>query len=130
MHVSPAPAPSAVVYVDDAVHSWRGRLWAHLFSPDIEALHDFAARLGMRRDWFQEPPKASWPHYDVTDAKRTLAIRLGAVQADRCTTLETAWRLQGALTTAREARLAAYRASQPFAARARGKPVQIALPGF
>jgi len=75
------------VYVDDAVHPWRGRLWAHLFSSDLDELHAFAARLGLSRSWFQRPPKASWPHYDVTDAKRAEAIGRGALPADRCTTL-------------------------------------------
>lgn len=99
------------VHVDDAIHSWRGRLWAHLFCSDLDELHAFAARLGLSRGWFQRPPKASWPHYDVTEAKRLEAIRIGAVPADRCTTLEIAWSLQGTLTDERIRRLAARRAA-------------------
>lgn len=130
MNISLPRAPAPAIYVDDAIHSWRGRLWAHLFSPDIEALHEFAARLGMRRDWFQQPPKASWPHYDLTESRRSQALRLGAVAADRSTTLEVAWHLQGTLTPAREARLAAYRASLPSLSRPAPRPVQFALPGL
>jgi Protein of unknown function (DUF4031) len=73
------------VYVDD----WRqkatvGRItarWSHLTvgpDDDIEELHALAARIGLRRSWFQDKP---WPmqHYDVTESKRLAAIRAGAV---------------------------------------------------
>lgn len=122
------------IYVDDAIHPWRGRLWAHLFSTDLAELHAFAARLGLSRSWFQEPPKASWPHYDVVEGRRMQALRLGAVAADRCTTLEIAWTLQGALTPERIERLAARRAlmqaPDPASSRAPEPARQMALPGF
>lgn len=86
------------VYVDDAIHPWRGRKWAHLFCEDIEVLHGFALRLGLKRSWFQCPPKASWPHYDVTDTIRFKALHMGAVAADRYTALEVGLKLQGRLT--------------------------------
>jgi hypothetical protein len=98
-----------VIYVDDAVHRWRGKLWCHLFSLDLDALHAFAARLGLLRGWFQKPPKASWPHYDVTAQKRASAIRMGAVAADRLTTLEIAWTHQGRLDETNIAKLAEWR---------------------
>lgn len=73
------------VYVDD----WRqqarvGRLsarWSHLFAgpdDDIAELHDLAAKIGLRRPWFQAK---GWPrdHYDVTESKRREAIAAGAV---------------------------------------------------
>lgn len=43
-----------------------------------EELHAFAAELGLRKAWFQKPgtPIA---HYDVTEPKRQLALRLGAI---------------------------------------------------
>lgn len=81
------------VYVDAAIHQWRGRRWCHLFSEDLDALHDFAQRIGMQRRWFQKPPKASWPHYDITASKRRIALDLGAVEADRWTTAITAKRI-------------------------------------
>lgn len=83
------------VYVDDfgipaTVGAVRGR-WSHLIADTRGELHEFAARLGLRRAWFQDPtvngkPKAvpatraaeNW-HYDVTAGKREQAIRLGAV---------------------------------------------------
>ena len=82
-----------MIYVDAAIHPWRGKVWCHLFSEDIAALHDFAAKLGMRREWFQQPPKASWFHYDITAAKRAVALRLGAREASHVETLVVARRV-------------------------------------
>lgn len=85
------------VYVDDArlwatVSGYRAR-WSHLLADEEAELHAFAARLGLRRGWFQDPRvgrpgRAAVPagslagefwHYDVTEPKRELALRLGAV---------------------------------------------------
>ena len=44
----------------------------------LDELHAFAARLGMRRAWFQDHRIA--PHYDLTPERRILALRLGAVE--------------------------------------------------
>ena len=84
---------TAPVFVDEAIHPWRGRKWAHLFCEDIARLHGFALDLGLRRSWFQCPPKASWPHYDVTDTMRFKALRMGAVAADRRTFVTVARRI-------------------------------------
>lgn len=79
------------VYVDNyRVPATVGRIrarWSHLTADTPDELHAFAARLGMRRDWFQEQCKTKcapegqpcphW-HYDVVDARRTEAIALGA----------------------------------------------------
>lgn len=69
------------VYVDDAlirakVSRWTSR-WSHLFADTKEELHEFARRLGLQRSWFQDKPNGHW-HYDVTESKRNLAIRMGA----------------------------------------------------
>ena len=93
------------VYVDD----WRqparvGRVtatWSHLtVGPydDIDELHVFAARIGLKRSWFQDKP---WPraHYDVTESKRRQAIAAGAVPI---TWREAGQRRLKALETARE----------------------------
>ena len=50
---------------------------------DLEELHAFAARIGMKREWFQGPGKASHPHYDLTPARRARAVALGAQEVDR-----------------------------------------------
>jgi hypothetical protein len=63
-----------VILVDDALWLWRGRRWAHLVSDEsYEELHEFAARLGLRREWFQGD------HYDLPAATRIEAIALGAL---------------------------------------------------
>lgn len=83
------------VYVDDAaIAATVGRItsrWSHLIADDQDELHAFAARLGLRRAWFQDPltktaaihpvpgsrAAENW-HYDLTVGKRAQAIRLGA----------------------------------------------------
>lgn len=80
------------VYVDDfrapaTVGRIKGR-WSHLTATTPDELHEFAARLGCRREWFQARCKhAACPtvdgvcvhyHYDVVDRKRFEAIQLGA----------------------------------------------------
>ena len=69
------------VYVDDAVHAWRGQRWAHLMADTLDELHAMAARLGIPRRAFQN--KTSGAHYDVTAELRELAIDLGAVAISR-----------------------------------------------
>lgn len=43
----------------------------------LEPLHAFAARIGMRREWFQD--HKIMPHYDLTAGRRARALALGAV---------------------------------------------------
>ncbi len=94
---SERPGP-VTVYLDD----WRqpARLgpvhdrWSHLVADEDDELHVFAARLGMRREWFQH--KAHRPyqgHYDVPERSRQLALDLGAVPVT--------WRQVGAMMRAR-----------------------------
>jgi len=70
------------VYVDDMQRPARvGRLharWSHLMADTDEELHAFAARLGLKRSWYQQPGTPI-SHYDVTETKRQLALQLGAV---------------------------------------------------
>jgi len=57
----------------------RFKRWSHMVSTVGEAdLHEFAARLGLKREWAQLRPKASAAHYDIIPTKRALALRLGA----------------------------------------------------
>lgn len=70
------------VYVDDMQRAARvGRLnavWSHLMADSDDELHAFAAKLGLRRSWHQKPGTPI-SHYDVTEPKRRLALKLGAV---------------------------------------------------
>lgn len=69
------------VYVDDAVHLWRGRRWAHLLADSLPELHAMAAALGLPRRAFQD--KTSGAHYDITAELRADALALGAVAISR-----------------------------------------------
>ena len=69
------------VYVDDAVHPWRGERWAHLLADTLDELHAFATLLGIPRRAFQD--RASGAHYDVTAEMRARAIALGATAISR-----------------------------------------------
>ena len=66
------------VYVDKAAWWWRGKYWCHLTADSLAELHEFAAKVGCQRAWFQEPPKTPYPHYDLTEGKRALALTRGA----------------------------------------------------
>lgn len=58
--------------------------WCHMVSDVSEAeLHQFAARIGLRRAWAQLRPKASAAHYDLMPQRRALAVKLGAVEVSR-----------------------------------------------
>lgn len=48
----------------------------HLTADTAEELHEFAERIGLRREWFQPQ---SHPHYDLTVRMRAKALRHGAV---------------------------------------------------
>lgn len=69
------------VYVDDAVHLWRGQRWAHLLADTLDELHAMAERLGVPRRAFQD--KRSGAHYDLTEELREQALRLGAIAISR-----------------------------------------------
>lgn len=75
--------PSAPVFVDELLvrGSWRFGASCHLLpdGPDeasLQALHAFAQRIGMRRQWFQS---GRWPHYDLTGNRRMIALAHGAI---------------------------------------------------
>lgn len=80
------------VYVDEAVWEWRGKKWCHLLADSLDELHAFAAKLGMQRAWFQS--EGRYPHYDLTENKRTVALDLGAIAIDRRKTIEVARKLR------------------------------------
>lgn len=69
------------VYVDELVWESRGRMWCHLLADDAEELHGFALSLGLPESAFHTRPGRPWrDHYDVPDALRARAVRLGAVE--------------------------------------------------
>ncbi len=70
-----------MIYVDELRDYPHCRLpykrWCHLATDGaLEELHAFAARLGLKRRWFQG--QATHPHDDLVPSKRAQALRLGA----------------------------------------------------
>jgi succinylglutamate desuccinylase len=70
------------VYVDDVRHSFGRMTMCHMWADSEDELHAMADRIGIQRKWFQQPPKASWKHYDISLGKKALALELGAVLTD------------------------------------------------
>lgn len=75
------------VYVDEAIWPWRGKVWCHLLADSLEELHIFAKSIGLQRAWFQEPPKSRYPHYDIPETRRMIAVKKGAIEIDRRQTI-------------------------------------------
>lgn len=86
------------VYVDSMrMRATVGRItanWSHLSADTTEELLEFAARIGLKAAWIQNPGHVWKEHFDVTDSKRELAIRLGAkpITMQEAVTLWTAKR--------------------------------------
>lgn len=58
---------------------WRWTSSCHMFADSVEELHEFANKIGMRREWFQDK---KLPHYDLTAKRRQLAMQYGAIEVD------------------------------------------------
>lgn len=76
------------VYVDHMMTclvsaKWRWPKACHLFvdtTTDLDVLHDFAKRIGLKRAWFQN---TAMPHYDLNERRRSAAMAHGAIELDR-----------------------------------------------
>lgn len=79
------------IYVDP-IFNWPGKgEWCHMATDgDLSELHAMAQRIGLKRSWFQNKPR--YPHYDLRPSKRTLAIRLGAVEVSGGELIERCFR--------------------------------------
>ena len=70
------------VYVDKPLWKLGRMIMCHMVADTLGELHSMADRLGLKRAWFQDG-KNSIPHYDISKAKRTLAMKFGAVEIGR-----------------------------------------------
>lgn len=61
--------------------------WSHLVASDIETLHEFAAKIGLKKCWFQNKKKKGkvqpQPHYDLRVTKHEIALAHGAKKVAR-----------------------------------------------
>lgn len=71
------------VYVDNMTASYGRMIMCHMWADTLPELLAMADTVGVSRKWLQQPPKASWIHFDIAKSKRALAIKHGAIQTDR-----------------------------------------------
>nr|WP_294566952.1 DUF4031 domain-containing protein [uncultured Rhodopila sp.] len=83
------------VYVDDVRYPFGRMVMCHMWADTLPELLAMADRIGVARRWLQEPPKASWVHFDVCLAAKAKALAAGAVLTDRYAALEHVARLRG-----------------------------------
>ena len=76
------------VYVDTCRNSFGRMVMCHMWADTAAELHAMAAAIGMKRDWYQTPDgpnraPVSFPHYDVSQSRRKLAVQHGAIELER-----------------------------------------------
>ena len=71
------------VYVDRTRNAYGRLVMCHMIADTPNELHAMADAIGVARQWFQLPPRASFWHYDIAQTKRLLAIHHGAIDCDR-----------------------------------------------
>lgn len=83
------------VYVDDVRHRFGRMVMCHMWADSLDELLQMADRIGVQRKWLQQPPKASWVHFDIALVKKDIAISAGAVLTDKYGPLEFLARASG-----------------------------------
>ena len=70
------------IYVD-TIKRYDSGEWCHMaVDGTLDELHEFAQRIGLKREWFQDHPVVK--HYDLRASKRKLAIEHGAIEVSNC----------------------------------------------
>jgi len=80
------------VYVDKPAHPLGRMIMCHMLADSLEELHAMADKIGISRHHFQT--NSSTPHYDICKSKRSLAVKYGAVEADRSAIVNVIRRLR------------------------------------
>lgn len=60
------------VYVDNANIMWKGKKRFHMVADSLYELHSFCLIHNINKCWFDNHPRH--PHYDITEAQRTLLL--------------------------------------------------------
>lgn len=79
------------VYVDNMASSFGRLILCHMWADTPDELLAMADTIGVQRKWIQghatlslpQYRNASWVHFDISKAKRKLAIKNGAIETDR-----------------------------------------------
>lgn len=71
------------VYVDEMKAPFGRMIMCHMWADSEQELLEMVDRIGVQRKWLQQPPKASWVHFDISLGKKQLALSYGAIQTDR-----------------------------------------------
>jgi hypothetical protein len=82
------------VYVDNQKNKYGRMLMCHMVADSIDELHEFAVKIGLKREWFQGENEKN-PHYDLSQAKRKKAVDNGAIEIGSKELIEVlrAWRI-------------------------------------
>lgn len=83
------------VYVDDVRHPFGNMIMCHMWADSLDELLAMADRIGVQRRWLQQPPKASWVHFDISLGKKAQAMAAGAILTDKFGSVEHVARLRG-----------------------------------
>ncbi len=76
------------VYVDNVRHRYGRMIMAHMWAETPAELFAMADKIGLNKKWLQQPPKASWVHFDVCLEMKAKAIAAGAILTDKYGPLE------------------------------------------
>lgn len=71
------------VYVDGAENAYGRMKMCHMIADSLDELLSMADTIGVARKWFQACPPASFPHFDIAQSKKRLALEAGAVEVSR-----------------------------------------------
>ena len=74
---------TVTVYVDGERNGFGRMVMCHMLADTPDELHAMASAIGMKRQWYQSPAKASFPHYDLSLTRRALAVAQGAKEIGR-----------------------------------------------
>ena len=56
----------------------HGQRWCHMWADTEAELHEMAAKIGMKREWYQPKKTAAPGHYDLVPTRRAAALSAGA----------------------------------------------------
>jgi hypothetical protein len=67
------------VYIDDYNAPYRGMIMCHMLADTTDELLEMVDAIGIQRKWIQYEGVPHREHFDISKAKKVLAIRKGAI---------------------------------------------------